>query len=409
MSRVSSSEAVRAAEVPTPKGFPVGRIVIVVGLLAFAALLGVRVRTAMKTRDELSMERQQQANAAAAHPQGAVAGQASAVAGVPETWTPEVAFEGTLSPAREADLGFMAMGRLSAIRVRLGERVSAGQVLAVLEQVDAQAQLNAAAAGVRAAEAQVAIADDASRRTNALIESGSMPSANGVQVNKQLALATAQLDGARAQVALADAALKNHTLTAGFGGVITRVPSGTGGIVAPGVPLFHVQDVSTLKLSGTIGDADIALVRPGSIVEIKADGRSVKGRIVAVLSMVDAATRRVPIEAEVKNDGPAPLLGGTFVRSSVTGLAPVPVLRLPAATLRPGSQREVMVVKSGHLEARHITYATAADGSLLVRGGLSQGERVLLSPSAEARDGDVVTLTDAAPAAAAKSPAGAGR
>ncbi|MGZ3439711.1 MAG: efflux RND transporter periplasmic adaptor subunit, partial [Polyangia bacterium] len=185
----------------------------------------------------------------------------------------------------------------------------------------------------------------------------------------------------------------NQLLTAPFAGSVSKVPSGTGAIVSPGTVLFHVQDTSTVKLQGAIGEADAPLVRPGAPLEVRLDGRVVQGRVVAVLSSVDAATRRVPLEAEIKNDGGQPLLGGSFVRAAVSGLKPVQVLRLPATALRPGSQNEVLVVQGGRQHTRHILFARAADGALLVRSGLEPNERVVVAPTAEAADGEAVGAT----------------
>jgi len=137
-----------------------------------------------------------------------------------------------------------------------------------------------------------------------------------------------------------------------------------------------------------IGEADASLVRPGAPLEVRLDGRTVSGRVVAVLASVDAATRRVPLEAEIKNDSGQPLFGGAYVRAVVSGLRPVPVLRLPASALRPGSQNEVLVADGKLQKLRHIVFARAADGALLVRGGLEPNERVLAAPTAEAADGD---------------------
>jgi RND family efflux transporter MFP subunit len=211
-----------------------------------------------------------------------------------------------------------------------------------------------------------------------------------VQATQQRSLAKAQLDGARAQLELARTNLANHALIAPFAGSVTKVPAGPGAIVSPGVPLFHLEDTSTLKLAGTIGEADARLVKPGATVAIQLEGRTVKGKLVAVLSSVDPATRRVPVEAEIRNDLSAPLLGRSFVRAMVIGLPPVQVMRLPATTLRPGSQDEVMVVEEGQLSPRRIAFFRSTDGALLVRSGLHSGDAVLATPSAEAQQGDRV-------------------
>ena len=365
-------------------------VVAAVAVAAFGGWFGMRVKTAMATQQALAAERAEVARAAD-KPSGPVAKQA--VTGVPGSWQPEVQLEGTLEAVRESDLSFDAPGRLAAIKVRLGEHVSQGEVLATLDAQQAQAQVQAAEAQVRAAEAQLALADDNAGRTEKLLQTGVASQASGVQSSQQRSLATAQLDGARAQLALARVSLQHHALTAPFSGSVTRVPAGPGAIVNPGQPLFHLADTGLLRLSGTVSEADAPLVKPGAPVEIRLDGRTVRGEVVAVLGAVDAATRRVPVEAQVKNDTQPPLLAGAFVRATVAGLKAVPVLTLPGATLRPGSQNEVMVVRDGRLHARRISFQRAADGALVVRAGLDAGEQVLLSPSPEAQDGDGVVLS----------------
>ena len=369
-------------------------VVVLLVVAALGAWFAIRLQAALKTQRELAEERDAVAKAAAAQPRPAATGTTTKVtalvAGKPETWQPEVQFEGTLQPVREADLGFKVAGRLAQIRVRLGDRVSAGQTLAMLDPTEAEAQVEAARAQVRASEAQLALADDAAKRTTTLVGSGAASQQTGVQTGQQRSLAAAQLDSARAQLQLAQATLKNQTLAAPFSGSVTKVPSGAGAIVNPGTILFHLQDTSTVKLSGAIGEADAPLVKPGAPLEVRLDGRTVQGRVVAVLSSVDSATRRVPLEAEIKNDGGQPLFGGSFVRATVSGLHAVPVLRLPATALRPGSQNEVLVADGGRTRVRHIAFARAADGALLVRSGLEPNERVVAAPTAEAADGDPI-------------------
>jgi membrane fusion protein (multidrug efflux system) len=208
-------------------------------------------------------------------------------------------------------------------------------------------------------------------------------------------LAQAQVDSARAALDLATAALANSTLAAPFSGYVTKVPSGPGAIVNPGAPLFHLQETATLRLVGSVGEADAPLVKKGAVVEISAQGRTIEGTVTAVLGAVDAATRRVPIEAQVNNDGPTPVLAGAFVRAQVRGVGAVPIVRLPPGSLRVGSQDEVMVIDAGRLRTRRILFATAEGGDILVRSGLSATDTVLVGAAAEAKDGDPAPATSA--------------
>lgn len=300
-------------------------------------------------------------------------------------------------PARDVDLAFKASGQLASLRVKVGQLVRQGEVIATLDTKEAAAQVRAAEAQVRAAEAQLALADDAQRRTTGMVDAGALPEATGVQVDQQRALALAQLDGARAQLSLARAALANHTLTAPFTAHVTRVPSGLGAIVAAGMPIFHLSDVTTLKLQGTVSEEDAPLLRVGSDIEVTAQGRIVTGKVVAVLTSVDPMTRRVPFEAELSNTGEAPLLAGTFVRARALAPEAIPVLRLPASARRPGSQDEIMIVSEGKLRARRVVLGASEGGDLLVRSGLRADEDVLLAPPSNAADGtELASLPGAA-------------
>lgn len=361
---------------------------IAIGLLSFVALslwTGIRVQEALEKRaaSEASARALSEADGEAS----VEARAPSLVRGEAHSYRPSIPCEGTLTASQDVDLAFKASGQLSILRVKLGQLVKRGEVIASLDAVEASSQVKAAEAQVRAAEAQLALAEDAERRTSGMVDAGALPEATGVQVDQQRALALAQLDAARAQLSLARAHLGNHTLVAPFTGFVTRVPSGTGAVIAAGMPAFHLSDVTTLTLKGTVGEDDAQLLRMGQDIEIEAQGRKVMGKLVAVLTSVDPMTRRVPFEAEVVNDVEPRLLAGSLVRAKVLSGEPVDVLRLPASALRPGSQSEIMVVEGGKLRARRVVLAKEESGELLVRSGLSAEEDVLLAPPPDAKDG----------------------
>jgi RND family efflux transporter MFP subunit len=322
------------------------------------------------------------------------------VQGRPDHWQPRVELDGTLEAVHDAQLGFKSGGRLARVAVKVGDRVAAGALLAVLDDAEAAAQVAAAEAQARAAEASLALAQDGERRTLPLVKNGSLAEANGVQSTQQRQLAAAQLDAARAQHALARAALDNHTLKAPFAGTITQAPTGVGAVVNPGQPLFGLVDTTALKLATTVSEDDANLLERGAEVHVRAGSGEVKGRVSAVLATLDAHTRRVPVVVDFDNSRPAAgagaLRAGAFVRGYVEAREPIAVLRVSHAVQRPGSRDEVWVVDAAsRLEARHIAFAIAPDGDLLVRGGLSSSDRVVLDPIPELKATDVVQAATA--------------
>ncbi len=393
---------------PPPRASTPLKWLMVAGAAGFVVLLGSRIKERQGEQAAVAKERQAtgQRVAAAEH----ALRQVEVVRPVAATWRPTVAVEGTLQPWHEADLSFKASGRLSAVRVKVGDKVKAGASLAQLDSSEAAAQRRAAEAQLKASRAQLALAQDNDQRTSAMVTAGAVGEATGTQVRGQLALVGAQVEAAQAQLAIASLALGNHALTAPFAGLVTRAPTGPGAVVGAGTPLIHLQDTTRLRLVATVSESDAGLVQVGDSVEIPARGGVVRGTLIAAVGSVDGATRRVPVEAEVANDGAEPLLSGVFVRAAVSHGQEVRVLRLPATARRPGSQDEVVVVAGGKLAVRRVTFATAADGALLVRSGVSEGDDVVAVPASEVHEGEAVTVVAAGTAAPASSvPAGVAR
>lgn len=369
----------------------VGGLLLVGGLVAWTS---TRVATATKAQAELAEKRAVEAErnvALAKQPE-----RVRVVQGTPATWLPSVELDGTLAAQQSASVGFKVGGKIGSLKVKVGDQVRAGALLATLDATEAGAQAAAASAQVRAAEAQLALAQDSERRTQAMVQSGSFSEASGVQVTQQRALALAQLDAAKAQASLSRVSLGNHTLVAPFAGTVTKVPDGIGAVVAPGAPLFDIVNTKVLKLSTTVSEHDANLLVLGAPVMLDLETGKASGRISAVLGTVDPQTRRVPVEASF--DNPGFLRAGAFVQARVAAKSEIPVLKLPHEVLRPGSQDEVLVLgEGGRLEVRHVVLAVDKDGTLLVRRGLQPTDKLVEKPKPEAKAGDVVTVEGAEP------------
>jgi RND family efflux transporter MFP subunit len=365
---------------------------VVAGLLMVGGLVawtGTRVATASSAQAALAERRAAEAErnvALAKQPE-----KVSVVSGVAAKWLPRVELDGTLSAEQSASLGFKVGGKIGSLKVKVGDQVKAGSLLATLDATEAGAQAAAASAQVRAAEAQLALAQDSERRTQAMVQSGSFAEASGVQSSQQRALALAQLDAAKAQASLTRVSLGNHTLSAPFGGTVTRVPDGIGEVVGPGTPLFEIVNTKVLKLATTVSEHDANLLVPGAPVELVLENGKATGRVSAVLGTIDQKTRRVPVEASF--DNPGFLRAGAFVQAHVNAKSEIDVVRLPHEVLRPGSQDEVLVVlDGGRLDVRRVVFSIDKDGTLLVRRGVTAADKLVAKPKPEAKAGDVVTV-----------------
>lgn len=374
------TDRARAHTTPPKKGGKVGIVVVVALGMGFAGLLGVRIKQAKARQDKVAVDRvTTQEKLAKKEPLAFATPQAA-------TWLPRVDVTGTLKPWRDADVGFETQGRLVRVAASVGDRVTEGQLLAVLDASRAVAQVGQAESSVRAAEANLALALDNEKRTMQLVASKSIPDSQGEQAKQQVALARAQLEGAQASTRLAKSGAGLNSIAAPFAGVVTRAPTGIGSVVNPGVPLVHIEDTSRFRLSVTVGEEDVPLVAVGAKVSIVYRDKQSTGKVIAVVPSLDQATRRAPVEIEVPNDGS--LLAWGFVRARIEGRGETSALRLPATARKPGSQDEVVLAVSGKAKVAKVSFAVDEDGSLVVQRGLAATDKVVLSPSPEVKDGD---------------------
>ncbi len=365
-------------------------VAVVVGVLGLVLVgfIGVRVKAAFAKHDDLVRDR--------------VAAQASAGVKAPTlvvhatmvTFRPHIEVTGTLQPWRSTDVGFEQAGRLVRVLVSTGDNVKDGQVLAFLDASMAGAQVNQAEAQTRASEAQLALAEDNLKRTESLVATKSIADAQAVQARQQVELAKAQLEGARATERLARTGAGQRSINAPFSGLVTKAPTSAGTVVAAGTSLIHIEDHSRFRLSATVSEEDSDLVKVGTSVSIRYHDRSVTGRVVTLVPSLDQATRRAPVEVEVPNDQSDPLLAWSFVHATIDSGKDVNGLRLPATVRRPGAQSEVVVVKDGKLHFVAVQKTTDTDGTWVVRDGVSTADLVVLSPNAEAKEGDSVDHTE---------------
>lgn len=387
-----------AATMPTMRppraSSPITKIVLALVLVGLAVPVGVKVKSALARQKALEDDRARTAQDAAAKSSGPLT--VKVLHGEPATWTPKVPFDGTLQPIQEANLAFKATGPLAKLNVKIGDFVKKGDLLAALDATEAHAQSNAAAAQIKAAKAQLVLAKDNAERTAAMVKSGAAPEVQQTQASGQLDLVSAQLEGAQAQLALAGANVKNHTLYAPFSGYVTMAPTALGGLVAAGMPVFQMKDVSRLRLVGTVNELDVSLVKVGAEVGVRLESanKTVTAKVTAVLPAVDPATRRIVVEAELPNDGAEPILAGTFVRAHIAGGSALPVIKLPASALRPGAQDEILVVEKGKLRVAKIVFTRGDGGALLVRSGVTASDTVLANPPPEAKDGQAVEVAE---------------
>lgn len=291
----------------------------------------------------------------------------------------------TIFPRERANISSSVTAPIRAIKVRKGDTVIRGQVLAVLEDRDLVAQKNEAAAAVR--QTQVL-----RERRAQLFEQGAIPQRDLLQAETDLAQSRARLEKIEAQIRFTE-------LVSPFAGVIVEQFLYPGDMVKPDTPVFTVVDASVVVARAQVPEAEVTAVKKGQRAVFAAEdvaGTELAGKVTMVNQAVDPARRTVEVWCEIPNAG-AVLRDGAFGHVSiVTETRPRRVV-VPRSALQlgEGNAGVVMVVDGKSVaHRREVDTAGAAGERVAIAKGLAAGEKVVVEAGYGLPDGTSVKLAE---------------
>jgi membrane fusion protein, multidrug efflux system len=200
-----------------------------------------------------------------------------------------VQVSGTLVRKEEASLGFTVGGIVGEVRVRAGDRVAAGQVLAVLRLEEVEGRLKQARANVE--------------RWRLDVERGRRLLADAVITREQLQHLEAALADGEGQLQAAEHVRRHAEVVAPGVGVVVDRMAEPGQVVSAGVPLIRFAgDSGGWLVRASLAESEVKVVRVGNPVSVKLAGDekgALSGRVSAIAGGVDPLTRMVPVEMAV--------------------------------------------------------------------------------------------------------------
>ena len=307
-------------------------------------------------------------------------------------------------------------GYVAKWMVDIGDHVKKGQVLAIIETPELDAELSAARAQLQASEAQVA-ARQAEAEFSKTTNERWRDSPKGVVSDQEreskkadYESANARLFAANAQVALDKSKVDQYTalaqfkqVVAPFDGTITERKIDIGNLVTAGsasttTPLYRMAQTDPLRIFVDVPqNSAIELMKPGVPAEIRATGASggvFTGAITRSAESLDAQARTMRVEVDMPNANHA-LLPGTYVNVAFK-LQPRGLVEVPAAALifRPKATQVARVDAHSKIEFQNVTIARD-NGSLVELGsGVKPGDRLVLNISSQIAEGQSVAPND---------------
>lgn len=299
-------------------------------------------------------------------------------------------------------------GRVTRVMASLGDTVQAGQALLALqasEFVQGQSDLLGAQAGLAAAHSQLMMAQTTEKRRHALFDAKAGSLQDWEQSKTDLAAAESNARTAEATLA----AVRNRLsilgksqdeidalgraekmdpvayVVAPIAGTITDKEVGVGQYLQAGnaPPPFTVGDLATVWLVANVREDDAPFVKKGATAEVRVTAipdRSYTARVTYVSPLIDPATRRFTVRAEVANrDGALkPEMFASFrLLAGGEGAAPaVP----ESGVIYEGSEARVWILgDDGAVTLRKIRPGRSSNGMLEALEGVKVGEKVVAS------------------------------
>jgi RND family efflux transporter MFP subunit len=284
---------------------------------------------------------------------------------------------GIAAPLQQATLSTKLMGTVTAVLVKEGDLVSAGQPLVRIDARDLSAKGAQVAASVAEAEAMHRDAVTQTGRIRSLYADSAATRAQLDAAETGLARAEAGLRAARAARAELAAVTSYSVIRAPFGGMVTRRFVDAGAFAAPGAPLLTIQDASQLRITASATPDVAGEIRRGQALTATIEGRPVPAVVEGVIPA--AAGNLYSVNALVPNPQRAILAGSTAILMLPTGERRTLVVP-SAAVRREGDLTGVMLRTEGGDELRWVRLGVAAGEMTEVSAGLRAGDQVVVPP-----------------------------
>ena len=303
---------------------------------------------------------------------------------------------GTVESRNSVTITAKNSGEVKGLTVEEGDSVKAGEVLMSSDMTSASLDIKSQQAQLSGLQAQYSQARELANKNKALYDQGALSwqeyNASAVAA-KALA---AQISSLQYSIQSYAESTGAEGVTATMDGVLTGVFVKEGETVAPGAPLFEISDLNKVYVEADFIAEDADLIREGDPVRIynkDAGFNDEKGAVEKVhlkaedkLSDLGVNQKRVTVEISFGTSTPMRL--GSDVDVAVTADQRENVLRVPnLAIFEQNKKNCVYIIKDGKAVLREVKTGLEGEDFTEVASGLSEGDRVIVSPGDDVSDG----------------------
>lgn len=271
-------------------------------------------------------------------------------------------FTATVEPNIINNIAPQAPGRIQKLEVEVGDRVRAGQLLAIMDETN-----------LRQTKVQLENQELEFKRIDELYKVGGASKSNWDALKTQLEVTRASYKNLE----------ENSKLISPIAGVVTARNYDSGDLYTGATPIYTVEQIRPVKLIVNVSETYFTYIKKGQDVDVKLDvypGEIFKGKVSLVYPTIDASTRTFPVELKIDNSDER-VRPGMFARVTLNfGILDHIVVPDLAIVKQPGSgDRYVYVYENGKVLYNKVELGKRLGDRYEILSGLTDGNRVVVS------------------------------
>jgi RND family efflux transporter MFP subunit len=302
---------------------------------------------------------------------------------------------GSIEPEHFASLSTRNMGYVSKVYAKVGDKVKKGQLLIDINSDEIDAKKAQAQAGLKQAEAQLAVAQKNFERYTALFSENSASQKELDDITLQYEIAMANYERALQIQNEIDAMMAYSHIRAPFSGVITSKTVKMGDMAQPGQTLMSLEAPGKFVARALVPESSIESVVKGQQVTVfvKSLGKSLKGIISEVSGSSQNSGGQYLIKIDLEGTDDIKLFSGMYVSVlvPVTGEASSSLFVDKSALIQKGELDGIYTVsESGTAILRWLKLGQPMGDQVEVLSGLSQEEKYIASSEGKLFNGAII-------------------
>lgn len=275
----------------------------------------------------------------------------------------------------------MSGEKIVNISVEVGDRVSAGQTIAILDQSTVSIQLNSSRTTY----------EDLARnyeRNKALFEAGALPKATLEQLEVSLSQAKNALEAQ-------EIAFNNTIIKAPISGIVTAVTGEVGNLASAQTPIATIVDLDTVEIDCSINETHVNKIVVGDKVEIRipaTGGKVFAGKIKSVSAAMDQRTKAYPLTVVLENKELV-IKDGMYAEVEIITDVRSEALVVPAqAIIQRNGMTKVFIVMEDKAYEKEVEIGLSNGKETEIIRGIEPGEEVITRGNEDVARGDPVKV-----------------